>query len=189
MTTHSTAEAPYSGTQNALLKSLIAMAVIVAAIAVAVAIDSSSSSSRSDAPGLSSALSDGIGTPLPSYAAGAAVAEHGEFTSLAVRNPSLVIERFAGRDAGLDPDIAVASVPAASDLAMQRFAAAMAQAVPEHGEFTSLAVRNPNLVIERFAGQDAGLDPDVNMTTGLTDQGYGWSVSAFTDDGQEFTIN
>lgn len=165
MTTQSTAEVRYSDPQNALLKTLIAMAVIVAAIAVAVALDSSSGTGidRVDEGSAVSAgigtpaaayalssqgaqLSAGIGTPLAAYAAGA-VPEHGEFTTMAVRDPNLVIERFVGRDANLDPDIAFGA------------------AVPEHGEFTTLAVRDPNLVIERFAGRDADLDPDFAVGT------------------------
>lgn len=73
MTTHTTTGVPYPGTPNLLRKVLIATAAIGAAVAIAIAIalvlDSSSSSDRTNVVGLSSAISRGVGTPLPQYAA------------------------------------------------------------------------------------------------------------------------
>lgn len=71
-------------------------------------------------------------------AAAAIIAEHGPFTSMAYRDPSVVQQRFGGLDANLDPDV-----------------------VLEHGEFTAMTYRDPAVVRKLFAGQDANLDPDV----------------------------
>ena len=74
-------------------------------------------------------------------AASAIIAEHGPFTSMAYRDPSVVQKRFGGLDANLDPNI-----------------------VLEHGEFTAMTYRDPAVVRSLFAGTDANLDPDVAPT-------------------------
>ena len=76
----------------------------------------------------------------------ATVAEHGEFTSLAVRDISDIGIRFAGSDVGFDPDVKGLT--------------------GEHGAFTSLAVRDISDIGIRHAGSDVGFDPDVKRHTG-----------------------
>jgi hypothetical protein len=90
--------------------------------------------------GLGMAIDSGrAGVPVEAQAAATdvAAAEHGEFTSMAYRDPAVIQKRFGGSDANLDPDVAAA----------------------EHGEFTSMAYRDPSVIQKRFGGSDADLDP------------------------------
>lgn len=86
------------------------------------------------------------------------IAEHGPFTSMAYRDPSVVQQRFGGLDANLDPDI-----------------------VLEHGEFTAMTYRDPAVVRRLFAGQDANLDPDV--VPGAEQERYGMEDGAIAPTG------
>lgn len=69
--------------------------------------------------------------------------EHGAFTPMVYRDPSVVQQRFVGGDANLDPDVA--------------------SILGEHGEFTPMTYRDPSVVQQRFGGSDANLDPDVEL--------------------------
>jgi len=82
------------------------------------------------------------GVPVKAQADPAA-AEHGAFTAMTFRDPSVIQERFGGGTStpNLDPDVAAA----------------------EHGAFTAMTFRDPSVIQERFGGGTStpNLDPDV----------------------------
>ena len=89
--------------------------------------------------GLGMAVDTGRAGVTVNAQADPAAAEHGAFTAMVYRDPSVIQERFVGLDANLDPDVAAA----------------------EHGAFTPMVYRDPSVIQERFVGLDANLDPDV----------------------------
>ncbi len=89
--------------------------------------------------GLGMAIDTGQGVVPINAQAEPTAAEHGAFTAMTFRDPSVIQKRFGGSDADLDPDVAT----------------------PEHGAFTAMTFRDPSVIQKRFGGSDANLDPDV----------------------------